>query len=198
MSQPLQPNINVTNAYIALGSNVTSSWGGPLSALKFAISQLATDSVKLVRTSCFYSTPAFPKGADPDFVNAVLQVETNLAHLALLSRLHEIEAAAGRVRLKRWDARVLDLDLISFGDTVHPNLKMQKEWVDLPLEIQMERAPDQLILPHPRIQDRAFVLVPLRDVAPNWTHPATGQHIDELIAALSDDDVASVKVIPDA
>jgi 2-amino-4-hydroxy-6-hydroxymethyldihydropteridine diphosphokinase len=83
--------------------------------------------------------------------------------------------------------------MISFGDTILPDIENHKIWVDLSLEQQIKTAPKELIVPHPRIQDRAFVLIPLRDVAPDWVHPVTQVGIDRLIEALPADDIASIR-----
>ena len=195
MSQTIDVNSLLTKAYLTLGSNATSPIGKPADALNFALRRLLTDSVNLIQTSSFYATPAFPKGAGPNFVNAAAVVETSLEPQDLLGFLHEIEAAAGRERRTRWAPRTLDLDLIAYGDLVRPSRKVHEKWVKLPLEDQMKSAPEELILPHPRIQDRAFVLVPLRDAAPEWHHPVTGVHIDDLIDALPPEDVAEVTLL---
>lgn len=193
MSQPSELSRNVTKSYISLGGNATSRYGNPTDTLNFAVSCLSGDSVKLLQISKFYGTPAFPKGSGPDFVNAAASVETTLSAPEFLAFLHNIETEAGRNRTKRWGPRTLDLDMISFGEAVLPDIDSHKTWVDLPLDQQIKSAPEELIVPHPRIQDRAFVLIPLRDVAPDWVHPVTKIGVDQLIDALSPDDIASVR-----
>lgn len=101
----------------------------------------------------------------------------------------------GRVRTKRWGQRVIDLDLIGAGDRVLPDAQTFAQWHDLPLEVQLERAPDQLILPHPRLQDRSFVLVPLAEIAPDWVHPILNKTVQQLKDALDPADLAQIKPI---
>jgi 2-amino-4-hydroxy-6-hydroxymethyldihydropteridine diphosphokinase len=99
---------------------------------------------------------------------------------AIMAALHKIEAEAGRTRSVRWGQRALDLDLIGLGGQILPDEKTHQFWRDLPLAQQLNSAPDQLIVPHPRLQDRSFVLVPLGDVAPDWVHPVLGLTVTQM------------------
>lgn len=101
----------------------------------------------------------------------------------------------GRVRTKRWGQRVIDLDLLAAGDRVLPDARTFAHWRDLPLEAQLVSAPDQLILPHPRLQDRSFVLVPLAEIAPDWVHPILNKTVQQLKDALDPADLAQIKPI---
>ncbi len=158
---------------------------------------IKNDVGQITGKSRLFVTPAFPAGAGPDFVNAIIVVETCLAPVKVLEELHKIEADFGRERLKRWGQRTLDLDLIALGGQIVPDLETFVTWRHLPLADQMERAPEQLILPHPRLQDRAFVLVPMADVAPDWVHPVSGQTVGQMLAALDDADIESVQPLAD-
>jgi 2-amino-4-hydroxy-6-hydroxymethyldihydropteridine diphosphokinase len=109
-----------------------------------------------------WSSKAWPNPDDPPYVNAVLKVETNLQPTELMSLLHDTEREAGRVRDGRLNApRVLDLDLIAYGELIM-------------------RGENGLILPHPRAADRAFVMGPLAEIAPDWVHPQLKQTARDL------------------
>ncbi|MEM7472358.1 MAG: 2-amino-4-hydroxy-6-hydroxymethyldihydropteridine diphosphokinase [Pseudomonadota bacterium] len=198
MPQPVERSIVNKLAYIGLGANVTSSHGPPLLTIKEAILRLAGDSLTTRKVSNFYQTPAFPPGSGPDFVNAALVVSTNMEPRALLTHLHEVEAGLGRERKVRWAARAIDIDLIAYEDLVLPDHDTFSTWQNLPLEAQKARAPDGLVLPHPRLQDRGFVLGPLCDIAPDWRHPVLGQTAQALFDALPEAERAALKPIPEA
>jgi 2-amino-4-hydroxy-6-hydroxymethyldihydropteridine diphosphokinase len=150
-------------SFIALGANLPSRAGSPAETLRAALVELTRAGVAIEKVSKLYSSPAWPDPSDPSFVNAVAEARTNLSPIQLLERLHETETAFGRTRSKLNAPRSLDLDIIDFGSRVEPG-------------------PPRL--PHPRVSSRAFVLVPLHDIAPKWTHPATGESVAALIAAL--------------
>lgn len=171
-------------AIIALGSNVGDESMPPETTILAALAALATESVGVSATSRLYRSPAFPAGSGPDYVNAAAILTTDLAPAAILAHLHAVEARFGRVRIQRWAARTLDLDLIAVGDRILPDPALLRHWIDLLPQRQREETPQELILPHPRLQDRAFVLAPMADIAPAWRHPLTGRSVLEMLAAL--------------
>ncbi|WP_438271188.1 2-amino-4-hydroxy-6-hydroxymethyldihydropteridine diphosphokinase [Shimia thalassica] len=177
---------------LALGGNLPSHEGDPLLTLNGACKTLSRDNLRLCKVSRFYETPCFPAGAGPDYVNAAVTVESPLSASEMLKVLHEIEAEFGRERDQRWGMRTLDIDLIGGGDLVLPDRETHAEWMSLPAEEQVRKTPDQLILPHPRLQDRAFVLMPLNDVAPDWKHPVLGLTVSQMLAALPESDRKAV------
>ena len=182
-------------ALIALGSNAKSVWGDAATTVQKAISGIAKVTGNTPVESRLYATPAFPEGTGPDFVNAVIRVRTDLTVQDLLAHLHKIEADAGRERVARWGQRTLDLDLIAFGDAVLPDAACHQYWRELSLKKQAKLAPDTLILPHPRLQDRSFVLVPMADVAPDWRHPLLGQTVLEMRDSRPRAEIESVRPI---
>jgi 2-amino-4-hydroxy-6-hydroxymethyldihydropteridine diphosphokinase len=148
---------------IALGANLPSTAGPPAATLKSALVRLAEQGVKIRSVSSFYESPAWPDPADPKFVNAVAVVETALQPVELLALLHGIETAHGRLRSTVNAPRSLDLDLLDYDGRL---------------------ISDGVTLPHPRLAQRAFVLVPLAEIAPAWRHPVTGQSVGELLDGL--------------
>ncbi|MGB3244062.1 MAG: 2-amino-4-hydroxy-6-hydroxymethyldihydropteridine diphosphokinase [Sulfitobacter sp.] len=181
---------------IGLGGNLTSPNGGPEIAQKIALKSLEEQGAVIRAISPFYHTPAYPEGIGPDFVNSAAKIGADWSPQEMLSRLHGLEAALGRVRDARWGQRTLDLDLIACGDMVLPDLGTYEHWRNLKFSAQADSAPDTLILPHPRMQDRAFVLVPLAAIAPDWVHPVIGRSVAQMLADLPPEDVEGVRQIP--
>ena len=128
-----------------------------------ALERLAASApVRVVARAAWYRSAPVPVSDQPWFVNGVALLETVLDPVALLAALHAVEAAFGRDRQVRNAARSLDLDLLDYHGRIDPG-----------------PAP---VLPHPRLQGRAFVLAPLADLAPNWRHPVSGERAATLLA----------------
>ena len=147
-----------TACAIALGSNL----GNSEQTLAAALSQLSQlETMELTARSQLYKTaPIGPP--QPDYLNACAVFHTSLAPQPLLDTLLAVEARFGRVRRERWGPRTLDLDLLLYGSQI----------IDTP----------SLSVPHPRLHERAFVLVPLAEIAPTWVHPLRQQTVAQLLA----------------
>ncbi|MBO0351486.1 2-amino-4-hydroxy-6-hydroxymethyldihydropteridine diphosphokinase [Phormidium pseudopriestleyi FRX01] len=144
-------------AAIALGSNL----GDSPRILAAAIAHLdATPGISVQQTSRWYQTaPIGPP--QPDYLNGCALVQVQLTPHQLLARLLEIENLFGRIRWERWGPRTLDLDLLFYDKTIV--------------------ATPTLEVPHPRMRERAFVLVPLAEIAPDWVDPVSGEAIGQLL-----------------
>ena len=157
-------------AALALGSNQ----GNRLEILQGAVDALAeTDGVEIVAVSGVFETDPVGGPQQPDYLNAVVVVQTALSPRELLGRAHEIEQRFGRLRVERWGPRTLDVDIVAVGDEI----------VDEP----------DLVVPHPRAAERAFVLLPWRDADPDAGLPGRGP-IADLLTGL---DTTGVRPRPD-
>jgi 2-amino-4-hydroxy-6-hydroxymethyldihydropteridine diphosphokinase len=182
-----------TTAHVALGANLPLEGAAPAETVAAAIAALEGLPARVIAASRVYATPCVPAGAGPDYANAVVRLATPLSARALMADLHALEARYERQRSARWGARTLDLDLLDHGGAVAPDRSVWAFWAGLPAEEQRIRTPDRLILPHPRLQARAFVLVPLAEISPDWRHPVTGQTAAALRDALPEAERAAIR-----
>lgn len=157
----MQFNDSIHTAYVALGSNL----GDKEANLRKALELLQERGVEVVKTSSFICTEPYGVTDQPQFLNGVCEVRTSLEPLELLHTLLDMEQEMGRVRLRHWGERNIDLDLLLYEDVV----------MDTP----------QLKLPHPDMQNRDFVLLPLAEIAPELVHPTLQKTISELVICLS-------------
>lgn len=149
-------------AYLGVGTNLGDRMGNIREALR-KLRDLPT--IRLGRVSSVYETAPVGLTDQPDFLNLIVSVRTGLAPPALLGALLNIENQMGRVRTERWGPRVIDLDLLLYGG----------ERVSLP----------ELTVPHPRLRERAFVLVPLAEIAPEMTLPGDEKKVADLADSFS-------------
>ncbi len=159
---------------IGLGSNKTGPWGKPRECVGRALAILDEHPLKLLKMSKLIETTPYGNQDQPAYINAVARIETRLPALILLQALRSIERAAGRERRERWGARTLDLDILDYNGVVVADGVAQT--VDA-----------ELVLPHPAISEREFVLAPIAEIAPRWKHPVTGLTARQMLAALNTD-----------
>lgn len=155
--------------FVGLGANLAHPrLGPPVATLTAALGTLEGQGIRCARRSHWYRSAPVPASDQPWFVNGIVEIIVNYSPNELLTKLHAVEAAFGRIRRRRFEARVLDLDLIAFDDRLSNGCPAEGEPA----------------LPHPRMQERAFVLLPLAELVPDWRHPGLGLDIAALIARL--------------
>ena len=147
---------------VALGCNDKGAWASCREALEAALARFRSEGVDVMARSAWWSSLAWPDPSDPPFLNGVVLVRTDHDPHALMATLGRIEDAFGRQRTARNAPRTLDLDLIAYG--------------------RLSGDLDGLILPHPRAAERRFVMGPLAEIAPEWTHPTQAQTARNLAA----------------
>lgn len=151
------------NVYLLLGSNL----GNRKTLIKSAISQIDERIGKVFTTSSFYETAAWGKEDQPGFLNVAIGIRTLLTPAEVLERVLQIELDLGRVRYEKWGSRLIDIDIILFGAHI----------VDEGTRLQ---------IPHPEMQHRKFVLVPMAEIASDSVHPVFGLTVSEILERLSD------------
>ncbi len=157
--------------YIGLGANLPHPrFGPPKATLEHVLGRLPEAGLRILARSPWYESTPVPASDQPWYVNGVVRAATALSPQEVLAALHGIEAELGRQRVELNEARSVDLDIIAFGNMIL-------------------KGPESPIIPHPRMRERAFVLLPLSDLAPDWRHPGTGERISELIARLPRDQI---------
>ena len=160
----------VNSVYLGIGSNLGQKIGN-IEKAKFKLLQ---NNIKILQSSSYYESFSWPNPKNPKFLNIILRISTNLKPLELLNKCKKIEIELGRKKNTLNSPRVCDIDLIDFNKIVLVN---------------------KLILPHPRMHSRNFVLVPLFEIDKNWIHPISRVHIKKLIYSLSNKDIRSIKKI---
>ncbi len=194
----------VNDYYLSVGSNLPIAERSPAAVLEAALEEfsatglLAQGSVEIVSVSEIYRTPAWPAGHGPDYANQAWHIRSDHSPQVLLDRLHALEARFERSRERRWGARTLDLDIVLAVDSqgrspVLPDRETVLRWMKLPRTEQMRCTPDRLILPHPRLHERGFVLVPLVEIAPDPVHPILGRRMVELLHALPPGETKAIR-----
>ncbi len=151
--------------HINIGSNLDSKYGTKFKNISIAINLLIDSNVKIKKISNFYETPSYPNKKLPKFANIGLLAKYDFDHTELIKKISLIEKKIGRVKSRRNDPRVCDIDIIDFNGLIKRD-KLLK-------------------LPHPRSHTRNFVLYPIKEIDPKWIHPIFKKNVDFLINELS-------------
>lgn len=149
---------------LALGANLPGSHGTPEETLTRAMASIVINNIKILARSRIWISEPVPKSDQPEYRNAVLSIETHYKPEVLMQVLQTIERDFGRSRLYKNEARILDIDILAYKNVVIEEGDLQ--------------------LPHPRLHERAFVLYPMREIAPGWRHPSMGMSVNEMIESM--------------
>jgi len=161
-------------AFIAIGSNL----GNKRLNIELAKFKLQNNSIKIVKSSGKYETPSWPDPNKPKFINIVLKIRTILSPIQLLNVCNNVELELGRKRFKKNEPRTCDIDIIDYDQKI---IKLKN--------------PTNLTLPHPCIEKRNFILLPLFEISKNWKHPIKKVNIAKLISFLKEEDLRAIKQI---
>ena len=160
----------VRSIYLGIGSNL----GNKKTNIEKTKFKLFQNNINILKSSSYYESLSWPNPNNPKFLNIVLKVSTILKPLELLKKCNEIEVNLGRKKTYKNAPRECDIDLIDYDK---------------------KKLSGEIILPHPRMHSRNFVLLPLYEIDRNWIHPTTKHHIKRLILSLSNRDITSIKQI---
>ena len=161
---------------LALGSNLNSSFGDRFYNLDLVIEYFKKYEIKVVKKSSYYESHSYPNKNFPKFINRVIQIETDLDPTNLASVIIFIEEKLERKRFKKNDPRTCDIDILDYK-----NKTLKFKYKNLDFEV-----------PHTQIEKRSFVLFPMQEIAPKWTHPTTKESVNTLIDRLSIEDKNSI------
>ena len=151
--------------HINIGSNLNSTHGSKFDNITIAIKLLADSKVTINKISKFYETPSYPNQNFPKFLNIGILCNCDFSHSNLLKKIGLIEKKIGRVKSKKNNPRIIDIDIIDYRGIIHDS--------------------NDLILPHPKSHLRNFVLYPILEIDPNWSHPVFKKNVEYLIKKLS-------------
>ena len=165
--------------FLALGSNLSSSFGNRFKNIDLAISLIEKNKITVIKRSSYYETPSYPNKKNPKYINVVISVKTNLTIAALAEAIISIEEKLERKRNKKNDPRTCDIDIIDYEGLI----------------INFKYKNLNFFVPHKELTNRNFVLLPLQEVSPSWKHPKSKDPVTILIDRLSIDDKKSILMI---
>lgn len=155
--------------FIGVGANIVGPYGPPRASCEAALRCLERVQICVDGLSSWWKTAPVPKSDQPWYINGVARVTTPLSPSGLLTALHEVEKHMGRVRTSLNASRCIDLDLLAYGEECYtPD----------------DRTGENLCVPHPRMHERAFVLLPLKEISPHWIHPRLRMSLSDLLESL--------------
>ena len=184
----------MNNYIIVLGSNLSSEFGSSTEILKKCVGELKSfQAIQSLLESKWYISSSFVDKSEPKYVNVGIRFCTNLKPKELLNFTSDLEIKYGRKRQRRWEPRTCDIDILLCDQLILPSKLYFEKWLKLDFFEQKELSPDELILPHPRLQERTFFLKPLNDLQPDWTHPFLELKAKEMLDSLPSNELQNIE-----
>ena len=184
----------MNNYVVVLGSNLSSEFGNSAETLKKCVDEIRSNpSIESLIESNWYISSSFLDKRDPRYVNVGIRFSTKLKPIKLLHFTSGLEYKYGRMRQERWGPRTCDIDILLCDQLILPSKLSFNKWLNLNLSDQIKLVPDELILPHPRLQERTFFLKPLIDLQPDWIHPFLKVKAKEMLDSLPPDELESIQ-----
>ena len=184
----------MNNYVVVLGSNLSSEFGNSADTLEKCVNEMRSNSsIECLLESNWYISSSFLNKRDPRYVNVGIRFSTKLKPKKLLNFTSGLENKYGRKRQERWGPRTCDIDILLCDQQILPSKVYFNEWLNLNLSDQIRLVPNELILPHPRLQERTFFLKPLNDLQPDWIHPFLNVKAKEMLDSLPPYELESIQ-----
>ena len=175
----------MNNYVVVLGSNLSSEFGNSAETLKKCVDEIRSNpDIVSLSESNWYLSSSFLDKREPRYVNVGIRFITKLNPIRLLHFTSALENKYGRKRQERWGPRTCDIDILLCDQQILPSKLYFNKWLNLNLSDQIRLVPNDLILPHPRLQERTFFLKPLIDLQPDWIHPFLKVKAKEMLDSL--------------
>ena len=183
----------MNNYVVVLGSNLPSEFGNSAETLKKCAGEMRSyPAICSLLESNWYISSSILDEREPRYVNVGIRFSANLEPKELLNFTSDLENKYGRKRQRRWGPRTCDIDILLCDQLILPDKLNFKKWLNLDLSDQIRIVPNELILPHPRLQERAFFLKPLNDLKPDWIHPFLKMNAKEMLDSLPSNELENI------
>ena len=186
----------MNNYVVVLGSNLSSEFGNSAETLKKCVDEIRSNpDIESISESNWYISSSFLNAREPRYVNVGIRFSTKLKPIKLFDFTSGLENKYGRKRQERWGPRTCDIDILLCDQQILPSELYFNKWLNLNLSDQIRLVPDELILPHPRLQERTFFLKPLIDLQPDWIHPFLKVKAKEMLDSLPSHELENILIL---
>ncbi len=186
----------MNNYIVVLGSNLPSEFGNSAETLKKCVDEIKHNAgIESLMESNWYISSSFLDKREPKYINVGVRFSTDLNPRELIKFTSGLENKYGRKRNKRWESRTCDIDILLCDQQILPSRDHFVKWLKLDFSDQIKLVPNELIIPHPRLQERTFFLKPLNDLLPHWIHPFLKLKAKEMLDSLPLNEIENIRVL---